>query len=42
MDPEKFASKGRNTPFAGWELTGRVRRTIVGGKTVYDAENEDS
>lgn len=41
VDPEKFASKGRNTPFAGWELTGRVRRTIVGGKTVYDAANEE-
>ena len=38
--PEHFASKGRNTPFAGWELTGRVRRTLVGGKTVYNAMDE--
>ena len=36
--PEAFASKGRNTPFAGWELKGRVRCTVVGGETVYDAE----
>ena len=40
VDPERFASKGRNTPFAGWELTGRVRRTIVGGKTVYNAAEQ--
>lgn len=40
VDPEQFASKGRNTPFKGWELTGRVRRTIVGGETVYDAVEE--
>jgi dihydroorotase len=40
VEPERFASKGRNTPFAGWELTGRVRRTIVSGKTVYDAAAE--
>ena len=38
VDPEDFKSKGRNTPFAGWEVTGRVRRTIVSGKTVYAAE----
>ena len=41
VDPEKFASKGRNTPFKGWELTGRVRRTIVGGETVYNAAEEE-
>jgi len=31
VDPEAFASKGRNTPFAGVELTGRAVATIVGG-----------
>ena len=36
VEPEQFATKGRNTPFAGWELQGRVRRTLVGGETVYD------
>lgn len=38
VHPEAFASKGRNTPFAGWKLKGRVRCTIMGGETVYDAE----
>jgi dihydroorotase len=35
VDPRRFKSKSRNTPFAGWELKGRVVRTIVGGKTVF-------
>jgi dihydroorotase len=35
VDPERFFSKGRNTPFRGWRLVGRVRATIVGGRTVY-------
>ncbi len=37
VDPKAFASKSRNTPFAGWELVGRPRRTIVGGRTVWSA-----
>lgn len=36
VDREQFASKGRNTPFHGWELRGRAVRTIVGGRTVWD------
>jgi len=35
VDPEQFKSRGRNTPFAGMELYGRVKYTIVNGKTVY-------
>jgi dihydroorotase len=35
VDPRRFRSKSRNTPFAGWELKGRVVRTIVGGRTVF-------
>lgn len=31
VDPEGFFSKGRNTPFAGWTLTGRVVATLCGG-----------
>ena len=30
-----FFSKGRNTPFGGDEVTGRVVRTLVGGETVW-------
>jgi len=35
VDPEQFKSKGRNTPFAGWKLKGRVVSTLVGGRVVY-------
>jgi dihydroorotase len=32
---DRFLSKSRNTPFEGWKMKGRVTRTLVGGKTVY-------
>lgn len=32
---EQFASKSKNTPFIGWELTGKVKYTICNGKIVY-------
>ncbi len=32
---EKFRSKARNTPFEGWNLKGRVKGTIVGGRVIY-------
>ena len=35
VDPEQFASKGRNTPFAGYKLKGKVKYTIAGGKVIY-------
>ncbi|MDD4179441.1 MAG: dihydroorotase [Candidatus Margulisbacteria bacterium] len=34
VDPAKFASKSRNTPFAGWQLKGKVLYTIVAGRVV--------
>jgi dihydroorotase len=33
--PEQMVSRGRNTPFAGWEMRGRVKWTLVGGKVVF-------
>jgi dihydroorotase, multifunctional complex type len=33
---EDFASMGRATPFEGWEVYGRICRTIYQGKTVYN------
>jgi dihydroorotase len=35
VDPSKFRSKSANTPFAGWELTGRAEVVIVGGRVKY-------
>ncbi len=35
IDPEQFASKARNTPFAGTKVKGRVKYTIVGGRIIY-------
>ena len=35
VDPAQFASKGRNTPFGGRKLKGKVKYTIVGGKVIY-------
>jgi dihydroorotase len=36
IDPARFKSKGRNTPFAGWTATGRPWKTIVGGTVVWE------
>lgn len=35
VDASKFASKGRNTPFNGRTLKGKVKYTIVAGAIVY-------
>ncbi|MEJ1463569.1 MAG: dihydroorotase [Candidatus Sedimenticola sp. (ex Thyasira tokunagai)] len=47
FDPEKnwilteetMASNGTNTPFLGWEFTGRVTHTLFEGKIVYKRDN---
>ncbi|HSR57628.1 MAG TPA: amidohydrolase family protein, partial [Candidatus Binataceae bacterium] len=36
VEPAKFLSKSRNTPFGGMRLRGKARLTIVGGEIVYD------
>ena len=33
---QEFASMGKATPFEGWEVYGKVCRTVYKGKTVYD------
>lgn len=38
IDKTKFASKGRNTPFDGWNVKGKVLYTICDGKIVYKEE----
>ena len=35
VEPGKFRSKARNTPFSGMKLRGRVKYTIFGGRVVY-------
>jgi dihydroorotase len=36
VDPTRFQSKGRNTPFAGWILKGWPVLTVVGGRVAWD------
>ena len=35
IDPARFQSKSRNSPFGGWMVTGRPWKTIVGGRIVW-------
>jgi dihydroorotase len=39
VEPAKFLSMSRNTPFAGWTLRGCPIRTIVGGRTVWQSRD---
>jgi dihydroorotase len=36
VDPSRLRSQGRNTPFAGHQLNGKVLYTMVGGQIVYE------
>ncbi len=38
FEAAKSHSKSHNTPFDGWQLTGKVMATIVGGRIVYRAD----
>ncbi|SDC38592.1 dihydroorotase [Shouchella lonarensis] len=38
IDRETFFSKGKNTPFHGWQCTGVPTATFVGGKKVFQKE----
>jgi dihydroorotase len=37
VTPQALKSQGKNSPFLGMELSGRVRATIVAGNVVYEA-----
>ena len=37
VNPDEFASKSRNTPFGGWQLTGAPVATVVAGHVVWNA-----
>ena len=36
VDPSKFRTKAKYSPFEGWRLTGRSFLTVVGGSVVYE------
>ena len=40
IDKNTFLSKGKNTPFDGMTVTGRVEKTITDGRIVYDIGGE--
>ncbi|MDB5967246.1 MAG: dihydroorotase [Polaromonas sp.] len=37
VEPGALRSQGKHTPFSGYQLMGRVRCTIVGGRVAYEA-----
>ena len=41
VDPDLFFSKGRNTPFGGWNVKGRVLATMMGGRFTHLAPEVD-
>lgn len=42
VNESRLVSQGRNTPFAGWELQGRVCYTLVGGIVVFQLNHTDA
>jgi dihydroorotase len=42
VDPARFHTKGRNTPYAGWSLRGRVLLTVCDGRVTHRDEALDS
>lgn len=38
VEPMRFRSKSRNTPFGGFRLPGRVEATLVGGRVVFERD----
>ena len=42
VEPERFASKGKNTPLAGRTLRGRVIATVAGGDVVWAEEKVEA
>ena len=36
VDVQAFRSRGKNSPFHGWEMQGKTIFTIVGGEIKYD------
>ncbi len=41
VEPSALRSQGKHTPFSGYQLTGRVRHTLVGGQLAYSLKSGD-
>jgi len=39
LDDTSMNSQGKNTPFRGWEMPGRVRYTLRDGQIIFSSEN---
>lgn len=37
VEPDRLRSQGRNSPFLGWELSGRVTHTLLEGRVIHEA-----
>jgi dihydroorotase len=40
VDPARFLSKGRNSPYAGKSLRGRAELTVVDGRVIHRREKK--
>ncbi len=40
VDPQRFHSRSRNSPFAGWTLRGKVLRTFMAGKLTHTEDSK--
>jgi dihydroorotase len=37
LTPDALKSRGKNSPWTGYMMTGKVKTTLVGGRVVYVA-----
>lgn len=42
LDAARMRSAGRNTPFLGWEFSGQVTHTLLGGHAVFELDDQPS
>jgi dihydroorotase len=42
LEPGSLVSRGSNTPFAGWNLHGRVTHTLLGGQVVFEQRRDEA
>ena len=38
IDPSKFKSRSKNSPYKGWKVRGKILLTLVNGKTVFQSK----